>query len=208
MRKTVAAIFLALVALAPASRAENLVYLKLNPLSFAVHGATPAPEPGPYGSHPAWLPDLFGIGFAAGALDLSFQMTELNPFPANDTYSLLYARFAVGWRPLKAGPISVFDPYVFGGAGGGGAGRYATSPAGCVSTPQSPCARAREGWGGGAFAGVGLDGNFTVARLETGQRVIVSVGLELRAELFYTPVPSEAFNYFTVFALPVSLKLE
>lgn len=198
-----AALAAVLLAGAPAFAGDNYVYVRTNPLAFTVHGKTISPQPG--GGKVGWYPDLFGVGFSYRKADIAFHMTTMNPFPDSGSYSVLYGRLAAAYRPLKEGPLSVVDPYMFAGVGFGGAGRYELQDASCTNTTTDECSRSRASFGGGLQAGLGLDVNFTIARLaQSGQRLSAFVGVELRGELFF----SHGANLFTVYSMPIGLRLD
>lgn len=183
--------------------AENYVYLRLNPVAFAVHGTPMFPGPGGGGS--GWYPDLFGVGFSYKKLDVSFHMTAQKPFPETGDFSVMYGRLSAAVRPLKSGQQSMVDPYLFAGGGFGGAGWYGKRDAACVSTPAETCPEGRSGWGGGLHGGIGLDFTWPLTTIATtGQKLSAFVGLELRAELFY----AERVNLFTVYSLPFGIRLD
>lgn len=205
MRPVVAAVALALAVALPleARAGDNYVFVRTNPLAWTVHGDTMSPKP--HGGKVGWYPDLIGLGFSYGKADIAFNMTALNPFPDSDEFSVLYGRMSAAYRPLKEGPLSVVDPFVFAGVGFGGAGTYKLQDAGCVSTTTNECARSRDSYGGGVHAGLGLDVNFTLKRLaQSGQRLSAFVGLELRGEVFFY----RGVNAFTVYSMPIGLRLD
>lgn len=187
---------------AAANAAENYVYLRLNPLAFAVHGTPMSPQEG--GGGAVWYPDLFGVGFSYKKLDLSFHMTAQNPFPETHEFSVMYGRLSAALRPLKSGKQSMVDPYLFAGAGFGGAGVYDKKDD-CERSATQTCPEGRSGWGGGIHGGIGLD--FTLPLLTistTGQQLSAFVGVELRAELFY----ASQVNLFTVYSMPIGIRLD
>lgn len=201
--------FAVVAAMLPATaspvRAESsdYVYFRTAPLSFAVDGVPMDPLPG--GGNPAWFWDLFGVGMTFGQLDFAFHMTTQNVAPKPGDFSVLYGRLTGAWRPLKTGTIQFADPYVFAGAGFGWAGSMVKRVPGCnENDPAVRCEYDRSGVGGGASAGVGLDLNFPLATLSSGQRIFLFAGLELRAELFL----HQGLNLFSVYSVPIGLRLQ
>lgn len=185
-----------------ASAAENYVYLRLNPIAFAVHGTPMFPREG--GGGAGWFPDLVGVGFSYQKLDLAFHMTAQNPFPNTSEFSVMYGRLSAAVRPLKSGQQSMVDPYLFAGGGFGGAGIYDKKDD-CERTPTNTCPEGRSGWGGGIHGGIGLDFTLPLFSISTtGQQLSAFVGLELRAELFF----ASRVNLFTVYSLPIGIRLD
>lgn len=185
-----------------ANAAENYVYLRINPIAFAVHGTPMFPREG--GGGAGWYPDLFGVGFSYKKLDLSLHMTAQNPFPDTTEFSVMYGRLSAAVRPLKSGQQSMVDPYLFAGVGFGGAGDYGPKDS-CQSSVTEICPEGRSGWGGGIHGGIGLDFTLPLVKISTtGQQLSAFVGLELRAELFY----ASQVNLFTVYSLPIGIRLD
>lgn len=194
------------LSLAPrvAQAGENYVFVRTNPLAFAVHGEPMSPRPG--GGETAWNPDLFGLGFNHGKLEISFNLTSQNPFPATGEFSVLQGRLSAAFRPLKKGQINMVDPYIFAGAGLGGAGDYVKKDAACENTTQKECAMARNGWGGGLHGGVGLDFTFPLFTIDSSQqRISAFVGLEFRGEFFYA---ASSANLYAGYSVPFGLRLD
>lgn len=205
MRSFVVLLALAAMMLLPgrANAGEHAVYLKLNPIAFAVHGTPMFPRPG--GGAAGWFPDLFGVGYNHKMLDIAFHMTAQNAFPDTNEYSALFGRVSGGIRPLKAIDLSMVDLLLFAGGGFGGAGDYTKRDPSCVSTPDSICPEGRNGWGGGIHAGIGIDFAFPLVTVgTTGQQLIAFAGVELRGELFF----SQGANLFTVYSMPFGIRLQ
>ena len=182
----------------PPPRSGRFVFVRVNPLAVAVHG-----QPLGDGSA-AWHPDLFTLGVGGRRLEFLFSLTAQNVIPSPGESGAVYGQMSALWRPIRTAGLPFIDPYVYGGGGFGGAGKW--EPARPCAEATATCPHRFSQWAGEGHAGVGLDLNLPVVRLATGQSMYFSVGLDIRVLAFVNGDPSRLANFFVVYSLPVALR--
>jgi hypothetical protein len=148
--------------------------------------------------------DLFHAGYIfPNGLDVSFALSGRNWFPGENEWSITMNRLAVGWRPFLRDPLPMIQPYVLGGLGLGGVGRYMCEAESDCDPSRNECRTVcgRADWAFDLFAGAGFDVSMRLFDV-AGQQILFYVGAQGRYE--WLPGHDTSMGVFT---LPVGLRL-